>query len=171
MTPLQKIAMGFVIILVDASFSGYDGVPDPLGWALVIAGLMPLRSVLDNASALVLLAATCLVVSLATYPPQVTERLNESGGWALSLPQLAFSFVLCGALAPVAGWLAGRLRVLRWVFVVLAVGPILVLGGGMEILGDPLALLIVGANIYLVYLLFQASGQVPSTASDQSSGA
>jgi hypothetical protein len=32
--------MGLVIVLVDAPFGGYDGVPDPLGWALVLAGLL-----------------------------------------------------------------------------------------------------------------------------------
>lgn len=157
MTPLQKIAMGLVIVLVDAFFGGYDGVPDPLGWAMVIAGLLPLRAVLAEGSALVTAAAICLVVSLATYPPQVADRLDESGGWALSLPQLAFSFLLCTALAAVSGWLAGRFRLLRWVFVAVAAGPVLVFGGGVEVLRSPIALLVVGANIYFVYLLFQAS--------------
>jgi hypothetical protein len=96
----------------------------------------------------------------------VSDALDESGGWALSLPQLAFSFLLCTALTPVTGWLSGRFGFLRWVFVGLAVGPVLVFGGGADVLGDPLAFLIVGANVYLVYLLFQASRELaqPSKA-------
>jgi hypothetical protein len=156
--------MGLVIVLVDASFSGYDGVPDPAGWAMVIWGLRPLRAVLVDTSRLLLLAATCLVVSVVTYPPQVAGRLDESGGWALSLPQLAFSFALCVALVPVSGWLAGRFRVMRWVFVVLAIGPAVVFGGGVEVLREPLAFAVAAANIYFVYLLFQASRQLTPQA-------
>lgn len=165
MTPLQKIAMGLVIVLVDAFFGGFDGVPDPLGWAMVVAGLLPLRAVVAEGTALLTTAGICLVVSVVTYPPQVANRLDESGGWALSLPQLAFSFLLCTALAPVSGWLAGRLRLLRWVFVGVAAGPVLVFGGGIEVLRSPIALLVVGANIYFVYLLFQASAVMRAAGS------
>jgi hypothetical protein len=163
-TPLQKVAMGLVIVLVDAFFGGYDAVPDPVGWGLVLAGLLPLRPRLDGGSGLVMVAGLCLVVSVATYPPQVSSLLDESGGWALSLPQLAFSFMLCTALAPVSDWLSGRCTVLRWVFVAVAAGPVLVFGGGVEVLRSPIALLVVGANIYLVYLLFQASRQMTPEA-------
>ena len=160
MTPLQKVAMGLVIVLVDAFFAGYDAVPDPVGWAMVLAGLLPLRPRLESGSGLAMVAGLCLLVSVATYPPQVSALLDESGGWALSLPQLAFSFMLCSALAPVSGGLAGRFALLRWVFVAVAAGPVLVFGGGVEALRSPIALLVVGANIYLVYLLFRASAQV-----------
>jgi hypothetical protein len=159
-TPLQKIAMGLVIVLVDALFGGYDAVPDPLGWALVIAGVIALRTQITDGAALLPVAWICLLVSVATYPPQVSDGLDESGGWALSLPQLAFCFLLCTALAPVTGWLSGRFGFLRWVFAVLAAGPVLVFGGGADVLRDPLAFLIVGANVYLVYLLFQASREL-----------
>jgi hypothetical protein len=159
-TPLQKVAMGLVIVLVDAFFGGYDAVPDPVGWGLILAGLLPLRPHLEEGAGLVTVAVICLVVSVATYPPQVTSLLDESGGWALSLPQLAFSFMLCTALMPVSESLTGRFAVLRWVFVAVAAGPVLVFGGGVEFLRSPIALLVVAANIYLVYLLFQASRQV-----------
>jgi hypothetical protein len=162
-TPLQKVAMGLVIVLVDAPFSGYDGVPDPLGWVLVVLGLHELRSVLDNGRALVLLAGLCLAVSVATYPPQVSGALDDSGGWALSLPQLALGFALCTALASSAEELGGRFRLLRWVFVLLAAAPVLVLGGGVEALRGPLALVSVAANLYLVYLLFRVHGRVAGT--------
>ncbi len=155
--------MGLVIVLVDAFFGGYDAVPDPVGWAMVIAGLIPLRPRIESGSGLIMLAGLCLVVSVATYPPAVSGLLDESGGWALSLPQIGFSFMLCTGLAPLAERLAGRLLTLRWAFVALAAGPVLVFGGGVEALRSPIALLIVGANVYLVYLLFAASRQVPDT--------
>jgi hypothetical protein len=163
-TPLQGIAMGLVIVLVDASFGGYDGVPDPLGWLLVIWGVRRLRPVVAEARVLLVLAAVSLVVSVVTYPPQVVERLDESGGWALSLPQLAFSFALAGAVGPVSGWLEKRFRIMRPVFVALAVAPAVVIGGDLDALRSPLALVVAAANVYFVYLLFQASSQVTPQA-------
>ena len=135
MTPLQKVAMGLVIVLVDAFFAGYDAVPDPVGWAMVLAGLLPLRPRLDGGSGLVDGGRACASWSRwRPTPRRCPSLLDESGGWALSLPQLAFSFMLCSALAPVSGWLAGRFALLRWVFVAVAVGPVLVFGGGVEAL-------------------------------------
>lgn len=164
MTPLQGIAMGLVIVLVDANFGGYDGVPDPLGWLLVLWGLTRLHQVVAESRGLLALATLCLVVSVVTYPPQVAERLDESGGWALSLPQLAFSFALATALGPVSGWLEKRFRVMRTVFVALAIAPAIVIGGDLEALRSPLAFVVAAANVYFVYLLFQASGQVTPQA-------
>lgn len=162
--------MGFVLVLVDAAFGGYDAVPDPIGWAMVIAGLVPLRRVVDAGSGLIGLAALSLLVSAATYPPAVAGSLDESGGWALSLPALAFSFGLCTTLATAAGHLAGRFRVLRWAFAVSAIGPVLVFGGGVEVLRDPLAFVVVAANIYLIYLLFRASSAVHQAVDERPGG-
>jgi hypothetical protein len=159
-TPLQKIAMGLVIVLVDASFAGHDGVPDPLGWALVVMGLLPLRARIQSDGVLLVLAVLSLAVSLVVYPPQVGTRLDPSAGWALSLPQLAFTFVLCTAVASLVQDLARRLRPLRWAFAVGAVGPVLVFGGGLDVLIGPIALVVVAADVYLVYLLFRASARL-----------
>jgi len=156
--------MGLVIVLVDASFGGYDGVPDPLGWLLVVWGVRRLRPVLAEARVLLVVAAVCLVVSIVTYPPQVVEQLDESGGWALSLPQLAFSFALAGAVGPVSGWLEKRFRLMRPVFVALAVAPAIVIGGDLEALRSPLAFVVAAAHVYFVYLLFQASSLVTPQA-------
>ena len=43
MTGLHKIAMGLVIVVVDAYFGEFDAVPDVLGWILVLLGLRDLR--------------------------------------------------------------------------------------------------------------------------------
>lgn len=164
MTPLQGIAMGLVIVLVDASFGGYDGVPDPLGWLLVIWGVVRLGSVVAVGGGLLVLAGVCLVVSAVTALPTVAGRLDESGGWALSLPQLAFSYALATALAPHAGRLESRFRMMRPVFVGLAVAPAVVIGGDLDALRSPLAFVVAAAGAYFVYLLFQASGTVATRA-------
>jgi hypothetical protein len=161
MTALQKVAMGLVIALVDAIIGGYDAVPDILGWVLVCLGLLDLRGRLPL-STLLPLAVLAGLVSLATLRPALLDGLPESTGWLLSLPQIAFSFLLCTELAPVGGPpLTARLRALRWAFVVLAAGPVLLYGGGLEVLLVPLAVLSVAANVYLVYLLFRAPAELP----------
>jgi hypothetical protein len=178
MAALQKVAMGLVIVLVDPIIGGYDALPDVLGWALALGGLTGLRGRITT-SALIPLAVLAGLVSVPGIRPSVFEGLPESTGWALSLPQIVFSYLLCSALAQhVAAPLDGRLRVLRWVFVVVGLGPVLVYGGGVDALLAPLALLAVGAGLYLVYLLFRASlelaaSDVPPRAgsTDETSGA
>ena len=158
MTPLQKVAMGFVIVLVDAFFlGGWDAVPDPVGWGLVLAGLLALRGRVAGTDTLLGTAVVCGIVSVVTYPPAVGAHLDPSMGWLLSLPQLAFVVLACSALAPYAEELASRLRTLRWVFVALAVAPVLVFGGHLQTLATPTAVVAVLADIYFVYLLFRLS--------------
>lgn len=160
MTALQKIAMGLVLTLVDAGAQSYDLVPDVLGWVLVVLGLLALRDRISTV-ALMPLAVLSGIVSLADFAPGLLEDLPESSGWLLSLPQLAFSLLLCGEVARlVSPSLARRFRGLRWVFGVVAVGPVLLYGGGVAALLVPLAVVAVAAGIYLVYLLFRASTEV-----------
>ena len=149
--------MGFVIVLVYAPFAGWDGVPDPLGWALVIAGLVALRRRLRGADTLLVVTALAALVSVVTYPPGVTADIDPSLGWVLSLPQLAFCILMCGALAPDAEDLAGRFAALRWVYLALAVIPVLVYGGGLDALALPMTVVVRLAGIYFVYLLFRVS--------------
>lgn len=157
MTSLQKIAMGLVITLVDAMFAGYDAVPDVFGWAMVVVGLLELRGRM-TVSTLIPLSVVAGVVSLVGFMPDLLEDLPESTGWLLSLPQIAVSFLLCTEVARLVGEsLSRRLLVLRWLFAVAAVGPVLLYGGGLDVTLVPLALLSVAANVYLVYLLFRAS--------------
>ncbi len=159
------IAMGLVIVLVDAFFGGWDGVPDPLGWLLVLAGVLALRDHLD-VRGLVAAAVTSLLVALATYPPAVGARLDDNTGWVASLPALAFAFVLCTALAEQDEPLAGRFRVVRWLVVALAAGPVIVLGAGVDVLREPLGTLSVATQAYLIFLVFAASRRVPVAPSD-----
>lgn len=168
--------MGLVVTLVDSYVLGYDAVPDVLGWVLVVLGLRDLRQRLA-VSSLLTLALLSATVSLVLVRPGWTNGLPESTGWVLSLPQLVFSFLLCRELAPLlapatttgAGGrsadvlertgrtLARRFRVLGWLFVAAAVGPVLLYGGGVDVLLTPLAVLSVVANVALVYLVFRSS--------------
>ncbi len=163
MKPLQKIAMGLVIVLADPFKAGFDVLPDVLGWVLVVLGLLDLRTALRNSSTLLTLAVLAGAVSAVVFWPPVADGLPESAGWLLSLPQLAFSVVLCGDLAALLANEAPesprRLAWLRWAFVVAAVGPLLLYGGGVDSLLVPLAVLTVAANVYLVYLLFKYAGR------------
>jgi hypothetical protein len=160
-TPLQKVAMGLVLVVVDAFFYGYDAIPDPLGWLLVVFGVLQLRDLLRGSGTLLGVAGLAAVVSLVVYPPQIGDAVTPSMGWLLSLPQLAFTFLLCRALAD-GGTRAGdpdarRFGVLRWVFLALAALPALVFGGRVAVLAGPTLIASVLAAVYLIYLLFKVS--------------
>lgn len=152
--------MGLVLTLADPQIGGYDAVPDVLGWLLVVLGLRGLgdRIALSATMPLALLSG---IVSLSLIRVDWLGGLPASTGWLLSLPQFAFSWMLCGEVRHLAGPdLAKRFRLLRWAFLVAAVGPVLLYGGGIDVLLIPLAVIAVTANVYLVYLLFRASSRV-----------
>ena len=153
--------MGLVLVLVDAFFVGYDAVPDVLGWVLVCVGVHALRHRLAGSDTLLGVAALAGVISAVLFWPSVDEAISESGGWILSVPQLVFCVILCGSVADLADAdnpsRAARFRTLRWVFVALAVAPVLLYGGGLTVLRTPIAVVAVVANVYLVYLLFMVS--------------
>src|SRR5690349_1489632 len=139
--------MGLVIVFVAARFGGWDALPDPVGWGLVVAGAWPLRDGLPLGAWVVGLAVVAGLVSLPLVVPAVLGRLSDAGQWGASLPQTGFCVLLCGALAQVAGRHgdkeAERLGALRWLFVLVAVGPVLVYGGHVDALATPLAVLAV----------------------------
>jgi hypothetical protein len=160
-TPLQKVAMGLVIVFVSARFGGYDVLADPVGWALVVAGLLAFGVRLPLAGTALTAAVVAGLVALPLAVPQLDDELTASGQWAVSLPQAVFCIVLCTSLTALAerSGAAESLRwgVLRWLFVAVAAGPVLVYGGGLDALATPLAVLAVLANVALVYYLFKVS--------------
>ena len=143
MSPLQRIAMGLVIVLVPAYFprdphpawAFYDALPDPVGWLLVLVGVRALRGHLD-VDLLTWLAWVALVVSVPLWLPQVNHLLvpeynsgiDVSFQWFLSLPQTVFSLVLARTIGRAAErqvprdrFVAGRYGVLTWAFAALRV--------------------------------------------------
>jgi hypothetical protein len=168
--PLRYVAMGLLVVFLRADFGGYDALADPVGWALVVGALWRLRRTPVSSEVLTWSAWLALVAAVATYLPAVHDRLDADGQWAVSLPQLAFCALWCGALVPVAlaqddqeetddargrGHRRARwLQLLRWSYVVLAAAPVVVLGGHVEVLTGPLAVLAVVTDVALVYLTF-----------------
>jgi len=180
-TPLQKIAMGLVIVLIPADFpkhphpawAVYDALPDPIGWALVLAGVWALVRATDlDLDAVRWLAIVAFVVSIPLWLPQVNHLLvpkynpdlTVSGQWAVSLPQTVFSLVLARRIGrtgldqdPPDRYVAGRFGVLTWGFTALVVLPAIAYGGDIEPLQSPTLLLTGLVNIAFIFYLFMVN--------------
>jgi hypothetical protein len=160
-TPLQKVAMGLVIVFLTARFAGYDALPDPVGWGLAIAGLVPLRTRVPHGGTLLWLGVVAGLVSVPLVLPQVEDKLSPSGQWGLAVPQTAFCLVLSISLATLAERAgepeAKRFGLLRTAYIVVLALPVLVYGGGVDELAIPMAVLSVLSNVALVYYAFKVS--------------
>jgi hypothetical protein len=177
MSPLQKIAMGLVIVLVPANFPHdphpawqfYDALPDPIGWLLVLLGLRAVHDDLDVDVAR-WLAWLALAVSVPLWFPQVNHLLvpeynhsiQVSFQWFLSLPQTVFSLALARTIGrraevehPRDRFVAGRYGVLTWAFAAVIVLPVVAYGGGVESLESPALIGIGLVNVVFVYYLFR----------------
>ena len=171
MTPLQRIAIGLVVVVGSATFPAHpdpswqtwDALPDPLGWALVVAGLMTLRRVDRSFTAPLLLAVLAGLVSVPLWFPQLRHHLDASGSWAASLPQAVCCVLLCREIARVGAlqqpqdhYLAQRFGLLGWAFVVVIVLPAVVLGAGVGALRGATLAFSMLVNVALVWHLFMA---------------
>jgi peptidoglycan/LPS O-acetylase OafA/YrhL len=162
MKPLQSVAMGLVIVALSARVHGYDLLADPAGWLLVLLGLRGLPVPGPEGRRLLALAALAGVVSVAVWPPAATDAIYDADAslaWAVNLPQLLFSALLCHVLARRAGE-ADDPRASRWLtltrtaVVVVALLPVLVFGAGMSSLEVPSYLAAALVALLLVVLLF-----------------
>lgn len=161
MTSLRFVAMGLLIVLLDASYDGWDLLADPAGWALVVGGVLPLAEQLGGRA--VLTAVVAFVTSLVVYPPEIARAVVDPAvGWALSLPQLAFVVVLCLALAARLPDLERRFRNTAIVMVVVSLAPVVVLATGPNVWAvGAVAFAAVLTQLYVVYLLFRAASAMP----------
>lgn len=167
-----------VIVILPANFPGhphpawrfYDALPDPIGWALVVAGVWAL----DRSSRLELttvkwLAVLALLVSIPLWFPQLNHLLvpeynsdiEVSGQWFISLPQMLFGLFLARGIGqagqaetPRDSYVAGRFGVLTWGFAALVVLPVIAYGGGVAQLEAPTLVLIGLVNLTFVLYLF-----------------
>ena len=167
MRPLQSIAMGLVIVALNATFQGYDALPDPLGWVLVLHGTTRLPPDLVRRGVVRALAVLALLVSVPLWFPAVADGLTDLDpaiGWALTLPQVGFLVVLADSLGRAAEE-AGDLRARAWcrtlsvVFLVVGVLPVLIFGGGLDDLVVPAGTIAVLSLVALVWLLFSWSAR------------
>jgi hypothetical protein len=177
MSPLQRIAMGLVIVLVPANFPHdphpawefYDALPDPIGWLLVIVGVRALREHLD-VDVVSWLAWVAFAVSVPLWFPQLNhllvpeynDSIDVSFQWFLFLPQTAFSVALARTVGrsaeqqvPRDRFVAGRYGVLTWAFLALIVLPTIAYGAGVEALEQPTLIGIGLVNAVFVYYLFR----------------
>jgi hypothetical protein len=177
MSPLQRIAIGLVIVLVPANFPHdphpawefYDALPDPVGWLLVLSGIRALRGHLD-VDVLTWLGWVAFAVSVPLWFPQLNHQLvpeyNDSieisFQWFLALPQTVFSLVLARTIGrqaelqdPRDRFVAGRYGVLTWGFATLLVLPVIAYGGGVDSLVNPTLIAIGVVNVVFVYYLFR----------------
>lgn len=174
MTPLQKIAMGLVIVFAPGYFEfggrPYDVLADWLGWLLVISGLRVLRTHLDVDIAY-WLAWVALAFAAVFWFPQITDLLPEveepikgidpSVQWFISLPQAAFSLMLIKAIGQAAleqqprdRFVAGRFGVLTWAFIATVVLPPVAYAVAEDLI-RPTLIGIGLINIVFVYYLFR----------------
>ncbi|MCX6396975.1 MAG: hypothetical protein NTV23_10855 [Propionibacteriales bacterium] len=174
MTPLQKIAMGLVIVFAPGYFEiagqPYDVLADWLGWLLVLAGVGALSRHLE-VDLVRWLARVALVVSLVFWFPQVTDLLPDVDGpvkgvdpsvqWFISLPQAAFSLLLVQAIGKAAinqvprdSFVAGRYGVLTWAFIAGIVLPPVAYAVAEDLI-RPTLIGIALINLALIYQLFR----------------
>lgn len=161
MTPLQKVAMGLVIVAID-TLGTVDLLPDVIGWVMVVWGLSSIR--LPQRSTLLASAAVCGVVSLALWFPQSREALADAElalKWASSLPDLLFILLLARALGTAAretgdAKFAGRFGVIMWAtLVVTALPPIADAADSDTVLGYADAAFVL-LWLWLIWNLFAA---------------
>ncbi len=155
MTPLQKIAMGVVFLVLKAEFgAGWDALPDPVGWLLVLAGTWAAREHLPNASTLLALGGLAFVGSAATYPPQVVDDLDPAALWLLQLPHPSYAAVLCFGLVGVLGRDGRWFRLLAWAFVAAALLPAAAIATDDPVVADVTQVTLGLAQLVLVWQLF-----------------
>jgi hypothetical protein len=166
--PLAWIATGFVVVVLTADRGGWDLLPDPVGWALVLLGTWLLPRAVGPRRLLVAVGAGALLVAAATWPPQVAERVRDADPglvWALGLPELGYVVVLAHVLSG-AATRAGDTRAaatwsgVRTVTVVVALLPAVVIGGGVESLRGLAGVATVLAPVVVVVLLLVHAGRV-----------
>ena len=170
MSPLQKIAMGMVIVIGSAlfppnpspSWQRYDALPDPIGWVLVLFGVFALTRADETFASSRWLAGLAAAVSVPMWFPQLQHQLDPSGEWAASLPQIAFCLFLAreiGMAAPLQrppdAYVAKRFGLLVWGFVVVGVLPVVALGGGVSALESTTLTFSALVNVAFVYFLFR----------------
>jgi uncharacterized membrane protein HdeD (DUF308 family) len=159
--------MGLVIVVLTARFHGFDALPDPLGWLLVLAGVVALPETLAQRGTLLTLAGLAGVASCALWFPSVTDALYDADAslaWAANLPQIAFTAMLCHALAELASEASDHrparwLRLTRTIVIVVGLLPILVFGAGMDSLEVTSYVLASASVILLIWLLFSCASR------------
>ncbi len=175
--------MGLVIVVITARLGGYDVLPDPLGWLLVVNGLRGLPAAYRQRSTVVRLGVLVLAVSVVLWVPSTGGWLDDHDAslrWAANLPQALvlawFARTLAGHAAATDPGAGRWLRTTATLIAVTAIAPVLVFGGGIRALEVPSYVLAALALLTLIWLLFGYSGrpwatrEIDSTTTAQHNG-
>lgn len=169
-SPLQRIAMGMVIVIGTAtvpphpspSWAHYDLLADPLGWLLVVHGATALARHDDSYSTARWLAWLAGAVSVPMWLPQVNHLLDASGSWFVSLPQLGFCLLMAREIGieatrqqPPDRYAAKRFGLLFWAFAIVGVLPVVAIGGGVARLVPTTLFFSAVVSLVFVYVLFR----------------
>jgi hypothetical protein len=157
--------MGLVVVGIHAGT--WDLLPDPLGWLLVLYGVLGLPRDAAYRTGLLSLGGLALVAAGPLWLPTVVARLDDADPslrWAVNLPQLGFLVLLGWAVAELArrGGDTSAFRTWRTVatFAALcALLPILVWGGGVASLEVPSYVLASLTLLAAIVLAFAHSGR------------
>jgi hypothetical protein len=132
MTPLARFVLGFLVVLLDLRFNGFDVLPDVVGWILVLLGLGPLL----RRSGWFQLAAGAAVLELVVSVAELTQPATELPALVDSVATTVLLFAVTSGV--IAGVGSREVRAagdpVRWTNLVLGVVSIvlvaLVEGGG-----------------------------------------
>jgi hypothetical protein len=163
MRPLQSIAMGLLVVSLNASFSGYDALANPIGWVLVLLGVRGLPADVERKNGLLWAAGLAGLASVPLWFPDLVEALNDrdaSLSWAANLPQLAFVILLMHTLArrAVAHADPGAGSWMRTVLVGLVLGavlPVIAFASGSDGIAVLSVLVVTLAMLTMIVLLFR----------------
>lgn len=123
MRPLTLVVLGFLLVIADFSIDGFDLLPDPIGWLLVVLGLAPLRDRHAGFTAAYWAAIVLVPLSLLLFSS--TDLLAGGAQRAVTvLDQLTQFAVEAGVLIAVAA-LSQRERTRRIALVALAIDAVL----------------------------------------------
>lgn len=160
MKPLHPIALGLVVIALQAPVGDHDLLADPVGWLLVLIGTARVPAPAHRLRPALVAAALAGAVSVALYVPSVGRAVvsgDPSLNWAVNLPQIAYALLVCQVLVEMAREPDPRaarwLRTAQGLQVLVVVGPVLVFGAGLDRLEEPTYLLAAGAMLLLISLL------------------
>lgn len=158
MTPLQWIALGLVIVFLQAG-PEYDVYANPLGWAFVVVGTT--RLPVERQRLLLGLAWLALLVATPLWFPDIREPLydaDDSLAWATELPQFGFVILLCrqlmAAARPVDQRGFVRFATLSVLFTALVLVPPFAIAGDIEWLAEGGSVVLLASQIWLVWSLF-----------------
>ena len=160
MSPLGKVVIGFVLVIVDFRIDTFDLVPDVVGWVVVLSGLMALAGRSRGFTVAAAAAGTALLLALVDLVAEPGTVLGMLG----TVTATAVVFGTCtGVRALVADPSVRRTADrIRWADLVLT-GIAIALGlaaGGEEVsvqgaaVGPLLVLVLVALAVVVWFLVF-----------------